>query len=429
MKLALISLGCPKNQVDLEHFAGSLSEQITLTPYLDEADIVVINSCGFIREAVEETLTTLSITRESVKSGVKIALMGCLPERYRASLPESVYKADFIAGVNEFDKLCDYIRSLDKELFIKADTAERCILNPPTYAYLKISEGCSNRCTYCTIPQIRGDHRSFEREALLEEARSLAEKGVKEIILIAQDITKYGRDRYDGYYLPELLDELAAAFSSIYFRLLYLNPDGISDELIKVVQKHENIIRYFDIPLQHVSDNILRQMGRHYNIDEAKNVLDKIRSALPDAFIRSTFIVGFPGEAEDDFKLLIDFLKEYKPDYAGFFIYSSEIGTPAQKFPKKVAKKRAIERLKKLQTVQKNNTLTRLKKLKGEEISIFVDQPNKEHNFVLESHALFQTPEIDGITYVIKGRADRGVGLYKAKIKRVIYPDIFVELI
>ncbi|MDR2400679.1 MAG: 30S ribosomal protein S12 methylthiotransferase RimO [Deferribacteraceae bacterium] len=429
MKIGLISLGCPKNQVDLEHFAGSLPKQAELTVSLEEADLVIINSCGFITEATVETLQTLFETRRTVKNGAKIALVGCLAERYKnEDLSDIVKEADFIAGVDEFDKLFDYMRSIDKR-FCKTSRimGERFLLNPLSYAYLKISEGCGNRCTYCTIPAIRGSHRSFGRKTLLKETYSLAEKGVKEIILIAQDITKYGRDNNSAYFLPDLLEELASSFSQIYFRILYLNPDGISDELIKTVQRCDNIIKYFDIPIQHASDAILRRMGRHYTVSDVKEVLDKIRAAIPDVFIRSTFITGFPGESEDDFNQLADFLSEYKPDYAGFFIYSPEEGTPACKFSGKILKKTARARLKKLQTIQKNNTLNRLRKLR--DIHILVDKLNADFDFILDAHALFQTPEIDGITYVLKGRAANGEGVYRARVKRVVYPDIYVELI
>jgi ribosomal protein S12 methylthiotransferase len=427
MKIGLISLGCPKNQVDLEWFAGALPKRAQLTDRIEDADLVVINSCGFISEASLETVETLLDARSRVKQGAKIALTGCFTERYKDNnLAEELAEADFFAGVNEFDKLLDYIRSLDDEA-VRGGEVRRILLNPSSYAYLKISDGCDNRCTYCTIPAIRGNLRSFDKLRLLSETAALADNGVKEIIIIAQDITKYGRDIGDTEGLSALLDELAGTFKNMYFRLLYLNPDGITDRLVDTVIRNDNIIRYFDIPLQHASDRILKRMGRHYNAARAKDVIKALRSAIPDVFIRTTFIVGFPGESEDDFKAAADFLTEYKPDYAGFFLYSPEEGTPAYGFSERILKKIARPRLKKLQSIQKNNTLNRLRKLK--EITVFADKRNADFDFILEGHAVFQTPEIDGMTYIIGGTADRGAGAYKARIKKIAYPDIYAELI
>jgi ribosomal protein S12 methylthiotransferase len=428
MKIGLISLGCPKNQVDLERFAGALPKRAQLTDRIEDADLVVINSCGFISEASLETVETLLDARARVKQGAKIALTGCFTERYKDhNLAEELKEANFFAGVNEFDKLLDYIRFLDDEAVKDGGEVRRILLNPSSYAYLKISDGCNNRCTYCTIPAIRGNLRSFDKFRLLSETAALADDGVKEIIIIAQDITKYGLDTGDTEGLPALLDELAGTFKNLYFRLLYLNPDGVTDRLIDTVIRNDNIIRYFDIPLQHASDRMLKRMGRHYNSAQAKGVIRALRSAIPDVFIRTTFIVGFPGESEDDFKAAADFLTEYKPDYAGFFLYSPEEGTPAYGFPERTLKKIARPRLKKLQSIQKNNTLNRLRKLK--EITVFADKRNADFDFILEGHAVFQTPEIDGMTYIIGGTADRGAGAYKARIKKIAYPDIYAELI
>ncbi len=457
LNVGFVSLGCAKNQVDLERLAGALyGETFVFTTDPSVCDLMIINTCGFIRPAVDEAIEAILSMREQIPVHAKLVVFGCMVERYReefftqpsgggeALLPE----IDFFAGVGEQSKIIDYISSLAADLAINRGKNERFLFNAPYYAYLKISEGCDNRCAYCTIPSIRGGLCSASKDELLEEAKRLAANGAKEIIIISQDSTKYGRDLVAaakgsgalkstppakraagaGYFLPELLTDLAGSLPDTYFRLMYLNPDGVTPELAATVRKLPNVWRYFDIPIQHASDKLLKKMNRHSDRAAIEKCFSMIRRELPDAFIRTTVIVGFPGETEEDFLEVKSFLEKMKPDYAGFFPYSPEDGTPAASMPGQVPDKIVAGRLKILQTLQKKNTMQRLKEMKKSEIICFAEKPNEDFDFILEGRAFFQAPEIDGQLYVTDGEATSGYGPYRAKITRIAYPDVYVKL-
>jgi len=436
IKTGFVSLGCAKNQVDLERLAGSLSgKSFVFTTDPSACDLLIINTCGFIRQAVDEAIETIISMRAQIPTYAKLIVFGCMVERYKKELLAHndgsgllLPEIDFFAGVNEREKLLDYIASLAANLEIARKTSNRFLFNPPYYAYLKISEGCDNRCSYCAIPQIRGGLRSVPLNELLTEAKQLACGDVKEIIIISQDSTKYGYDLDGCHNLSELLHNLAKSLPNVYFRIMYLNPDGITSELLAVVKRFPNILRYFDIPVQHASDKILKKMNRHSDRVVIKRCFSMIRRALPDAFIRTTIIVGFPGENEKDFNELENFLKKAKPDYAGFFIYSQEDGTSAASMPEQVPVRIAKYRLKALQLLQKKNTMLRLKEMKKEEIICFAEKPNNDFSFILEGRAFFQAPDVDGQLYVIDGEAVSGYGPYRAKITKIAYPDIYVKL-
>ncbi|MDR0454639.1 MAG: 30S ribosomal protein S12 methylthiotransferase RimO [Deferribacteraceae bacterium] len=433
LKVGFVSLGCAKNQVDLERIAGSLSsESFLFTANPAVCDLMIINTCGFIRPAVEEAIEAILSMRSLIPSYAKLIVLGCMTERYKVELSEQnaalLPEIDFWAGVNEREKILDYILSLAANLKKGHEKNGRFLFNTPYYAYLKISDGCDNHCSYCTIPLIRGRLRSVSADELLSEAKQLVLSGAKEIILISQDSTKYGYDKSGCRHLPELLNNLALSYPDTYFRIMYLNPDGVTPELIAAVKKLPNVLRYFDIPVQHASDRILKRMNRRSDRAVIEKCFSMIRKELPDAFIRTTVIVGFPGETEEDFEELKTFLVEMKPDYAGFFAYSPEDGTPAVLMPDRTPDRTVRNRLKILQSLQKKNTMRRLKEMKKNEIICFAEKPNEDFGFILEGRAFFQAPEVDGMLYVTDGEAAFGHGPYRAKITKIAYPDIYVKL-
>ena len=340
-KVGMISLGCPKNQVDAEHMLALIDAAgYEIVDYVDGCDVVIVNTCGFIddakKEAIENILDMVELKKEGIIS--KIVVTGCLAQRYKDEIVTEIPEVDAVVGIGANG---DIVKTIE-EVMSGVDTIEkyppRCdlplegqrILTTPQYwAYLKIGEGCSNRCTYCTIPSIRGNMRSRSMENVIEEAKQLAESGVKELIIIAQDTTSYGLDLYGELKLPELLNELCKIDSIEWIRLLYCYPDRITDELIETMKKQDKIVNYIDLPLQHADDKILKAMNRRGDQAMIRNVIEKLRTEIPDVVIRTTFIVGFPGEGEDEFENLAVFVNEIEFDRLGVFTFSAQEGTPA----------------------------------------------------------------------------------------------------
>lgn len=340
-KIGMISLGCPKNQVDAEHMLALMdAEGWEIVDYVDGCDAVIVNTCGFIdnakKEAIENILDMVELKKEGVIS--KIIVTGCLAQRYKDEIVKEIPEVDAVIGIGANG---DIIKTVE-EVMSGVDTIEnyppqcdlplegqRILTTPHYWAYLKIGEGCSNRCTYCTIPSIRGNMRSRSMENVIDEAKQLAESGVKELILIAQDTTSYGLDLYGELKLPELLNELCKIDSIEWIRLLYCYPDRITDELIETMKKQEKVVNYIDLPLQHADDKILKAMNRRGDQALIRNVISKLRTEIPDVVIRTTFIVGFPGEGEEEFETLAEFVNEIEFDRLGVFTFSPQEGTPA----------------------------------------------------------------------------------------------------
>lgn len=340
-KVGMISLGCPKNQVDAEHMLAMMdAEGWEIVDYVDGCDVVIVNTCGFIddakKEAIENILDMVELKKEGVIS--KIIVTGCLAQRYKDEIVKEIPEVDAVVGIGANG---DIIKTVE-EVMSGVDTIEnyppqcelplegqRILTTPQYWAYLKIGEGCSNRCTYCTIPSIRGNMRSRSMENVIDEAKQLAELGVKELILIAQDTTSYGLDLYGELKLPELLNELCKIKSIEWIRLLYCYPDRITDELIETMKNQEKIVNYIDLPLQHADDKILKAMNRRGDQALIRSVISKLRSEIPDVVIRTTFIVGFPGEGEEEFETLAEFVNEIEFDRLGVFTFSPQEGTPA----------------------------------------------------------------------------------------------------
>ncbi len=340
-KIGMISLGCPKNQVDAEHMLALMdAEGWEIVDYVDGCDAVIVNTCGFIddakKEAIENILDMVELKKEGVIS--KIIVTGCLAQRYKDEIVKEIPEVDAVIGIGANG---DIIKTVE-EVMSGVDTIEkyppqcelplegqRILTTPQYWAYLKIGEGCSNRCTYCTIPSIRGNMRSRSMENVIDEAKQLAESGVKELILIAQDTTSYGLDLYGELKLPELLNELCKIDSIEWIRLLYCYPDRITDELIETMKNQEKVVNYIDLPLQHADDKILKAMNRRGDQALIRNVISKLRAEIPDVVIRTTFIVGFPGEGEEEFETLAEFVNEIEFDRLGVFTFSPQEGTPA----------------------------------------------------------------------------------------------------
>ncbi len=346
-KVGIVSLGCAKNQVDAEMMLFSLKERgykIVSDPAM--ADAVIVNTCGFIESAKQESINEIIELGKLKEEGkIKcIIVTGCLAERYKHTVKEQLYEADAVAGIGANESIADIVeRCLEgKQEEIYPDKllcpleGRRIQSTPSHYAYLKLGDGCNNRCTYCAIPMIRGKLRSRSIESLVEEAKQLADNGVKELILIAQDVTRYGLDLYGELKLPSLLRELCKIEGLKWIRLLYCYPDAVTDELIECIASEEKILNYIDIPLQHCNDRILKAMNRRGDKKAIVNVINRLRTKIPDIILRTTFICGFPGETEEEFTELAEFVKEIKFQRLGCFAYSQEEDTPAAGFDNQI---------------------------------------------------------------------------------------------
>lgn len=346
-KIGMISLGCPKNQVDAERMLAQLDKNgFEIADCYDGVDAVIVNTCGFIdaakQEAIENILEMAQLKEEGLVK--KIIVTGCLAQRYKEEILAEIPETDAIIGIGANGNIADIAKKViegEKIFEMPSNTelplvGERLLTTPEHWAYLKIADGCSNRCTYCAIPSIRGDFRSVEFETLIEEAKALADAGTKELILIAQDTTSYGIDLYGKLRLPELLDALCEIDGIEWIRMLYCYPDKITDELIETMARQPKVLHYIDLPLQHADDGMLKAMNRRGDSAHIRSVISKIREAMPDAVIRTTFIVGFPGEGEKEFENLAEFINEIEFDRLGCFSFSPQEGTPAYDFENQV---------------------------------------------------------------------------------------------
>ena len=340
IKVGMISLGCPKNQVDAERMLANLDRNsFEIADCYEGVDAVVVNTCGFIDEAKQEAIENILEMAQLKEEGIvgKIIVSGCLSERYKEQIFEEMPEVDAVIGIGAIGRIDEVVRRVIKgERILDVPPkeelplcGERLLTTPEYWAYLKIADGCSNRCAYCAIPGIRGDYRSVEMDMLVEEARQLAAAGTKELILIAQDTTAYGKDLYGEYKLPELLDRICEVDGIEWIRLLYCYPDKVTDELLEVMKNQPKVLHYIDLPVQHASDKVLARMNRHGDSALIRDTIARIRAALPDAVIRTTIMVGFPGEGEEEFETLAEFVNEIEFDRLGCFSFSPQEGTPA----------------------------------------------------------------------------------------------------
>ncbi|MCI6382848.1 30S ribosomal protein S12 methylthiotransferase RimO [Fusobacterium mortiferum] len=421
MKLALISLGCSKNLVDSEHYLGILSKRkgMELTSELSEADIVIVNTCGFIGDAKEESIETILEVSEFKETGnlKKLIVAGCLAQKYSEEILKELPEVDAVIGTGDIDKIekvVDEILENKKVVetknmtFLANANTERVLTTASHTAYLKISEGCNRACTYCIIPQMRGRLRSRSIEDIVEEAKRLVASGVREINLLAQETTEYGIDLYGDKKLAALMKELCKIEGLKWLRTYYMHPEYVTDELIEVMKSEEKICKYFDVPIQHVSDNILRNMARAKGGEQVKDVLNRIRKAIPEATIRTTLIVGFPGETEKNFQELMDYVREFEFDYAGVFKYSREEDTVAYNLPNQVPEEIKEKRYAELVNLQSEIAERKNRRLLGEEIEVMIDGVSSESEYLLEGRTRGQALEIDGKVLTTDGTAKPG---------------------
>lgn len=409
-RLHLVSLGCDKNLVDAEFMLGDLlADGFTFTDDENEADVIVVNTCCFISDAKEESINTILELAELKKQGLKALIVtGCLGQRHAEEILEEIPEVDAVLGTASRDYIVEAVNSAlegnktirrdDLTRLPKEDTS-RIITTSGHYEYLKIAEGCDKHCTYCIIPGIRGPFRSVPMEALIEEARKLAEKGVKELIIVAQETTLYGVDLYGKKSLPELLCKLAEIDGIEWIRLQYAYPEEVTDELIKVMSTNRKILHYIDIPIQHGSDNILKAMGRWTNQAELRNVIDRLRKAMPDICIRTTLITGFPGESQDDFEETYRFVNEIEFDRLGVFTYSQEENTPAADFPNQIDEEVKEFRRNEIYELQQEIAFENTEKKIGKVLDVLIDGYLPDED-VYVGRSYMDAPDVDGMVFV-----------------------------
>ena len=452
MKVGFVSLGCSKNLVDTEIVIGHFKKnnfEIVNNPEI--ADIILINTCGFIESAKEEAINTILEMAEYKKQKCKyLIVIGCLVQRYYDELLKSLPEVDLFIKIDEYKNLWAKIEDLiNKNKVEKSVTKpmkkvseikqlklpefnefyERVLTTGKTYAYLKIGEGCSNMCTYCAIPYIRGKFISRKMEEILEEAKMLAQKGIKELIIIAQDTTKYGIDIYGESKLAELLEKLAQIPQIKWIRFLYSYPEGITEELIQTVKNNDKICKYFDIPIQHISNKILKKMNRKTNKEQIQNLINKIRKEIPEVVLRTSLIVGFPGEKEEDFNELKEFVTQAKIDKLGTFMYSKEDGTPASKLPEQIHGNTKKSRYNKIMKIQQKISNEKLKEKIGQEIEVLVEDITSDHKYLI-GRTKQDVPEEDGIIYIKNNNQENILNTFKnAKIIDVKDYDLIGEIV
>lgn len=428
MKLGLISLGCAKNKVDSELFLGmAIKYGFEITDSLDEADVIVVNTCGFIEEAKKESIDTIVDLIDYKKDGKIIIAMGCLVQRYldelKKELPEVSYFIP-ISSYKDLPVLFKRLTSVDDTYPFNYKT--RVLSTSPCTAYLRIGEGCNNRCSYCAIPIIRGSYWSRPLDELLDEAVMLSKMGVEELTIIAQDTSKYGID-LENASLAILLEKLAQANLFKWIRVLYLYPDEITDELIDTFSKYDCILNYFDIPIQHASDKLLKAMNRRGSKKNITNLIKKIRNKIPDAIIRTTLIVGFPGETSHDYQILKDFVSEMRFEHLGIFTYSDEENTKAFDMYPKVRQSTMENRRDELMQIQLDINTKRLSLLVGQEFEAICDHYDEELScFALRYYAQ-ALDDVDGYIYVFNNNLTIGE-FYNVKIIDVDGYDLIGEI-
>ncbi len=432
MKVYFETLGCPKNYYDSEVAKAELiSGGLGIADNPESADAIVVNTCGFINDAKKESIDRIFEMAEHKAQGKRLIVSGCLSERYSEALAEEMPEVDVFIGVNEYQKLPEILRSLDKSAKnIKSKSPlsyvthihdeileyrDRMLGDNPYSATLKIAEGCNNRCAYCVIPHIRGAFRSKRIEDILKEAEKLAAAGCKELILIAQDLTNYGYDIYGERRLPELLRSLVRVEGIEWIRLMYCYEDRIDDRLIDVIREEPKICRYIDIPIQHSSDSVLKAMKRRSTSQSIRDKIKKLRDAIPDIAIRTTLIVGFPSETEEDFEELCDFVREQRFNRLGCFAYSREEGTEAGDMDNQVDDSVKQERLERIMRLQLEISYELNQKMKGKILDVLVEERDEDGSYI--GRTVYDAPEIDNSVLLSSSRQLKAGDIVKVIIE------------
>ena len=434
-RLNIVTLGCSKNKVDSERLAASLEYRYDIVHDSDKkSDVVIINTCGFIGDAKEESIDTILEYAElrRAKKIKRLYVTGCLSQRYRKDLQEEIHEVDGFYGVEAVQLIAnDILRN--EELGIRNEelseeyNINRVLSTPDHYAYLKISEGCNRRCAFCAIPLIRGEHVSVPMETLIQEAELLAKKGVKELILIAQDLTYYGRDIDGQYHIVELVKRLLEIKEFEWIRLHYGYPQGFPDELLDLMNQEPRICNYIDLPLQHISTPILKNMRRGVDKEQTINFVKNARNRVPGIAFRTTFIVGFPGETEEQFEELCDFIREMKFERAGVFAYSPEEGTPAYEMEDDVPEEVKQQRVDDIMAIQQNISLETNEKRVGTVEKVIIDRIEGDYYI---GRTQYDSPEVDDEILISLDDADLEIGTFvNAKIVKADYFDLYAEIV
>ena len=450
-RIYIETVGCPKNKEDSERMAGLLvSSGHTVFQNPNEADVIIVNTCGFIEPAKKESIDTIFEMSEVRSDKAKLIITGCLTQRYAEELFDEMPEVDAILGVNDYEKLPGIIADLErsdeeslKRRILSTEGSptillnERYSLDNNATAYLKVAEGCDNYCTYCVIPQIRGGYRSVPIETLIAEAKNLAEQGCVELILIAQDVTAYGKDIYDRLELPKLLIELSKIEKIKWIRLLYCYEERITDELIEAMAGEQKICNYIDIPMQHASADILKRMNRSSTPESIRTTINKLRTAMPDIVIRTSIITGFPGETDENFDELMDFVEESKIDRVGVFVYSKEEGTPAAEMEGQIDTEIAEKRRDELMSLQLDISLLNNEKQVGKTLEVIVDEimegeDDIEYPITYLGRTAGDAPEIDNaVMFTDESKEDESIigKIVKVKIIDAMDYDLVGERI
>lgn len=435
--VCLVSLGCPKNLVDSEVILGLLSKHgYLLTTDPSKAEILIVNTCSFIQDATKEAIETiLHLTRYKKEGRCRLLIVsGCLPQRYGKILEKELPEVDLFVGTGSFQNFPQILSQkrkrksyLSSPVFLYDERTPRVLSTPPSTAYLKIAEGCSNSCTFCTVPKIRGPYRSRRIRSVLQEAKRLADQGVQELILIAQDTTAYGKDIREGTNLETLLKGLVRVDGLRWIRILYSYPKAhyFTEGLLELIAREKKICPYFDLPIQHIDDKILKRMGRKSKGQEIRSLIQKIKTFLPGVSLRTSLIVGFPGEKESQFNTLLEFVKETQFDHLGAFKYSPEEGTPASRLPDLISEGVKEERLRTLMELQRRISLKNYRKMVGRRMEVLVEGSDRGGS-ALRGRLQIQAPEIDGCVF-LKGKAQPGDWV-EARITQALPYDLVGQI-
>lgn len=440
MKILCVSLGCDKNLVDTEMMLGLLNKDgYTFTDDENEADIILINTCCFINDAKEESVNTILEMAELKKEGRCKALIvtGCMAQRYKEEIMQEIPEVDGILGTSTYDEISSVLgRALSGEGHISCFhelsalpdvKAKRVVTTGGHYAFLKIAEGCDKYCTYCIIPSLRGPYRSIPMERLLSQARELAEQGVKELILVAQETTLYGVDLYGKKMLPSLLKELSSIPGIQWIRIQYCYPEEITEELIEVIRTEEKVCHYLDIPIQHASDRILKRMNRKTTLEELKKNIARLREAIPDIALRTTLIAGFPGETKEDHELLMDFVEEMRFERLGVFAYSAEEDTPAASFPDQVPQEVKEERRDAIMELQQEIAFENSEGMVGRTLEVMIEGKVADENAYV-GRTYMDAPNVDGLIFVNADEPLMSGDFCRVKVTGALDYDLIGEL-
>jgi ribosomal protein S12 methylthiotransferase len=436
--LHIISLGCPKNQIDSEVMGGLARRAgMTLIDRPDDADTIIINTCSFIRSATEESLEvilTLAEAKKKTRSGQKLVVAGCLAQRYGRELTHDIPEADLVIGTSEVGNIVRHLMSnkrgavITKPDFLMNAAHDRLLPAGSATAYLKISEGCSNHCSYCVIPSLRGEARSRRPQDICREAENLVARGIREIILVGQDTAAYGRDLKTRPGLPDLISGLDSISKLRWIRILYTHPAHLSADIVEAMARHKKVCPYIDLPVQHIDDTILASMRRRVTADGIKSVIELVRRIMPDAALRTSLIVGFPGESQNRFARLVDFVRETRFDHLGVFTYSPEEGTPAAAKPSRISQREKERRRDLIMGEQAAISYELNRGLIGsaQEVLIEANSENKDYPFIGRTRR--QAPEIDGVTHV-KGTDTKPGRFVRTKITGADHYDLYAEIV